>query len=115
MARCIVVTVRGALFALGLWVAVSLTRAMMVYTVPGCRSVKRQLLCQVAPLSMEYSQALFSVTKILVSVLVRRLMTGAAGPSAFSTGPTVVSIVPVSVLLLTLQVIFLSMSASTGV
>ena len=64
---------------------------------------------------MEYSQALFSVTKILVSVLVRRLMTGAAGPSAFSTGPTVVSIVPVSVLLLTLQVIFLSMSASTGV
>ena len=42
-------------------------------------------------------------------------MTGAAGPSAFSTGPTVASIVPVSVLLLTTQVIFLLMSACTGV
>ena len=105
---------RGALFPLGLWVAVSLTRAMMVYSVPGIRFLKWQLPCQFAPLSMEYSQALFSVTKISVAVLVRRLMTGAAGPSAFSTGPTVASIVPGFVVPLTTQVIFLPMSASTS-
>ena len=74
--RILLVLVMLVLFALGLWVAVSLTRAMMVYPVPGCRLVKWQLPCQVVPLSMEYSQALFSVTLMSVLVLVTTLMTG---------------------------------------
>ena len=76
MPVCIVVTLRGVLFALGLWVAVAFTRAMMVYSVPGLKLVKWQLPCQVAPLSLEYSHLSFSVTLISVCVLVTSSMTG---------------------------------------
>ena len=70
------VAAEGALFALGLWVAVAFTRAIMVYSVPGLKLVKWQLSCQFVPLSLEYSHLLFSVTLMSVPVLVTSSMTG---------------------------------------
>ena len=78
IAEPMVEILRGSLFALGWWVAVAFTRAIMVYSVPGLKLVKWQLSCQVSPLSLEYSHLLFSVTLMSVSVLLTSAMVGAA-------------------------------------